>query len=469
MVKVRLPTGSSVAQTDQAIAAVEEAVADDPLVESAFALVGGKVWGLYTYEIANEGEVDLQLVPRGQRDLTTSAYIDQLRQRLKSVRLPAGKAMVMQMKVKGIRKTGNSDIEVQILGMELDRLFGLARQAVATMSRAPYLNNVFLPMDMTKPETQIRVDRMRAAELGLSVADVATTLQALVRGTVASRYREGDEYYDIRVMVPEGRIDGRAVVEQLPVACTAEGCVRLHDVAQVVDAVGPVEIVREDQVKQVVVRADAAGASVGEALARLQDDLGALDLPPGYEIAYGGQAQMMADARRDLLVVLGFALFFGCVILTVQFDRLRGPVIIFGTLPFTLAGIVLALLLTGTPVGATVVIGLLVVVAIHVTESVLVLTYADEAVGRGTPAREAVVRAATTRFRPRIMTAVGVMIGLSPLALNLEAGGDLLQPMAIAAIGGVLAAVPVGLYLVPAVYTIQRRRKGGPPAETESP
>jgi len=214
---------------------------------------------------------------------------------------------------------------------------------------------------------------------------------------------------------------------------------------------------------QVVILADSAGTSIGQALSGLRELVAAVDLPPGYEVKYGGQAQLMGDALRDLLRVLLFALFFAFVILVVQFNRLRIPGIILATVPFSLAGAAILLVATGIPAGATVVIGLLVVVAAHVTEGVLLLTYAESArIGEGLDAASAVVHAATTRFRPRLMTALGVIIGLSPVALNLEEGGDMLQPMAVAAIGGLLVTVVVALYLVPVLYTLVTRPAKAP-------
>ena len=462
MVKVRLPTGAALAQTDAALRQIEGVLKGDPLIESAFTMAGGKVWGLYSYEIANEGELDLQLVPRGRRSVTTAEFTRRLTGKLAAAPLPAGKAMVMQMPVKGIRRTGESQIEVKLRGVEISRLFSLAQRATGLMSTAPYLENVYQSLDMNKPEYQVQVDRFRAAELGVSVADVASSMQSLVRGQIASRFRDGDEYYNIRLMIPETMIDSRTTLEDIPLLHDAEGrSIRVRDVAQVVDAVGPVEIVREDQIKQVVIRADPAGVSVGEAVARLKETLKGLDLPVGYELKYGGQAQLMADAQRSLLLVLAFALFFAFIILVVQFNRLPIPTIILTTVPFSLAGLVLMLTATGTPLGTTVVIGLLVIVAAHVTEGVLLLTYAEEIGGRERlgPA-EAVVKAASTRFRPRIMTALGVIVGLLPIALNLEGGSDLLQPMALAAVGGLVTAIAVALYLVPVLYTLRVRRGG---------
>ena len=346
-------------------------------------------------------------------------------------------------------------------GADATELFRLARTLVERMSERPALKNVYLSLDLTKPEYRIEVDRARAQALGLAVSDVALAAQSLVRGEVATRYRDGDEDYPVRIMVPERDLTGRAAIEDLPVACPrdAASCVRLADVATVTEGGGPVEIIREDQIKQVVVRADSAAASLGDALQDLSALLATFDLPAGYEVRLGGQAKLLGDAASDLVFVLAFALFFAFVILVVQFDRLLIPALILGTAPFSLGGVVLVLYATGIPAGTTVIVGMLVVVAAHVTEGVLLLTYAEEARREhGLLPADAVHSAATTRFRPRLMTGLGVMIGLTPLALNLEAGGDMLQPLAVAAVGGVAMPLFVALFLVPVLYAATSRR-----------
>ncbi|MBN1337392.1 MAG: efflux RND transporter permease subunit [Deltaproteobacteria bacterium] len=461
-IKVRLPTGSSVAQTDAALRHVESLVAEDPLVESAFSLVGGKVWGLYTYEIANEGQLDIQMVPWGERDASTLDYVAQLQERLEASPPPAGRAMPMQANLKGVRSANMSELDVQLRGPDMETLDALAGQIQREMSRAPFLRNVYLSVDKDKPEIQVRPDRLRLGELGLTAADLAGSLRRLVHGDVASVYREDDEDYDIHVLVPEASLPSRASLESLPLRCTpGGGCLRVSDVASVEEAMGPLEIIRQDQVRQVVISANSASVSVGEALEGLEALLERIDLPPGYTVEYGGQARLMADARRDLVAVVLFALFFALVVLVVQFNRLRIPFLILSTVPFSLSGMAVALTLAGIPLGTTVVIGLMVVVAAHVTEGVLLLTYAETArTERGLDAGAAVVDAATIRFRPRLMTALGVVAGLTPIALEFEEGGDLLQPMAVGAIGGLLTMMVVALYFVPVLYVLSNRRAG---------
>ena len=463
MVKVKLPTGASLAETDRVLQDLEQRIGGDKRIESLYAMAGGKPVGTITYEIANEGELNLQLVPPGKRTISTQDYIRELRAVVAKVPAPGGKVTVSQMKVKGMRKLGDADIEVKIKGADLEPLFAAARQTAQTMTGLKHFTNVYIAMDLSKPEYQVKIDRARAAEMGVSVMDVADTLRTLVSGTVATRLREEGRDYDIRVMIPEGRIANRSDLGNLRIAAAQGGFVRLIDLAQVQPATGPVEIVREDQVKMVIVRGDAAGVSVGEALAELRTAIDQEPLPPGYERAYGGQAQMMSDMTQSALMILGFAAFFSFIVLAVQFNSLKLPALILGSVPFCLAGAGALLLATGKPLGSPVIIGVLVVIAAVVNAGVLLFTYAR--VLQETEhlsVHDAMLKAAKLRLRPRIMVTTAIMIGLVPLALALEPGGEMLQPMAIAAIGGLMMENVVSLFLMPCLYLMANRDAGVP-------
>ena len=466
MVKVKLPTGASVLETEAVIHRIEQLVLGNEMVDSVFALVGGKVWGLYTYEIANEGELNIQLVPRAKRKMSTEQYVAQLRPLVGRVPVPGGMAMAMQMRLKGIRRLGEADIEVKIRGQDMDTLFDLARRTSGAMNELAHFTNVYVSLDLTKPEYQVRLDRAKAAELGVSALNLADTVQSLIHGAVATRYRDGQEYYNLRVMIPEERLTSRMDVENLALTCAQDETLRVRDVATVEQAVGPVEIIREDQIKQVIVRGDAMGVSVGEALNELRAALAQTEMPVGYEFSYGGQAQMMAEMKQNVLSVLGFAVFFAFIVLAVQFNSFRLPALILGSVPVCLAGVVFALYLTGLPLGATVIIGVLIVVAATINDGVLLLTFAGELQeSEKLSPVDAVVNAAKIRLRPRVMTTMTTVVGFLPLALNWEEGGDMLQPMAVGAIGGLSMEVLVALFLMPCLYVIFARR---PPQEAST-
>ncbi|MDD5089939.1 MAG: efflux RND transporter permease subunit, partial [Candidatus Wallbacteria bacterium] len=459
MIKVKLPTGASLAETTRVLEEVERAISGDVRIESYYTLAGGKVMGLAVYEIASEGELNIQLIPRAKRDFSTSAFIESLKPVIGRILVPGGNVMVSKAKLKGIRKLGEADIELKIKGSDTVVLFDLARRTSAAMNELAHFKNVYVSLDMNKPEYQVRVDRVKAAELGISLSEISGAVRTLIGGAVATRYRDGDEYYSIRVMIPESAFKGMPDVANLTLRTSSGGFIKLADVAEVVEKTGPVEIVREDQVSMVIVRGDADGVTVGQALAELKSGMDRQDIPAGYEISYGGQAQMMAEMVRVARSVLTFAVFFSFIVLAVQFNSLKLPALILGNVPFCMIGMVFIMSWIQFPIGATVLIGVLVVVAATVSDGVLVFTYAEELQKRqGIPPARAVVDAAKIRLRPRLMTTLTTLIGLMPLALNIGEGGDMLQPMAVGAVGGLAMEILVTLFLMPCLYVMTGKR-----------
>jgi multidrug efflux pump subunit AcrB len=216
-----------------------------------------------------------------------------------------------------------------------------------------------------------------------------------------------------------------------------------------------VEITRENQVKQVIVRADGDGVSVGEATRLAREAVAAMSRPPGVSFEMGAQAQMMADNARTMGMILAFAMFFAFVVLSIQFESYRLPFIMLVSVPFALAGMIYALWIAGLPIGATVAIGVFIVIAATVNDGVLLLNFAEELrANEGLAPLPAVLSAAKIRLRPRVMTTVSTIAGFIPLALNLGDGGDLLKPMAIAGIGGLAMEIVVALFLMPCLYLL---------------
>ena len=462
MVKVMMPAGTSVVEMDRILGAVEEKVRDLPEIQSVFSLAGGRVWGLATLEVAYEGEVDIQLVPKARRKISTADFVRKIAPLARQVPAPGGRINVAQMKVKGIRQIGTQEVEIKVKGDDIGVLFAFGRDAVEALRGTPGLGNVNLSMDLTKPEYRVFVDRARASAMGVEVQDVALTLRNLVRGEVATQYREGSVYYPIRVMVPEARIAGKEDLEGLVIAQRNGTPIMLRDIASVERATGPVEIVREDQVKEVLVRADSAGVSVGEATARARAVIGAMERPSGVEIGIGGQAQMMAENTRSLGLVLFFALFFAYVVLAVQFESFVQPFLIMVRVPLTLIGMAAALLLTGLSVGATVFIGVVILAGNEVNHGVVLVQFVNELRAKGRPLKEAVIEASAVRMRPILMTLTTSIFGLLPLALNIGEGGDMLVPMAVAVIGGLVFSVFMTLAFLPCAYLLlPGRTKGG--------
>ena len=453
MVKVRTAPGVPLEQMDEINRRIEAAVVGNPAVRSTFALTGGAVRGLYTNKIGNEGQVDIELVPAGERNITTTEFIRQLRPQVGKIHAPGATLAVNQAKMRGIRALGQSEIEVEINGTDLDTLFALASDTAGRLRGRPELTNVYVSLDYSKPEWQVEIDRVRAAEHGLTAAAISAMLRSSIGGAVPTRYRDANELYDLRVIIAERELRSRTDVENLGITTPAGDTVRLRDVAAVRTATGPVEIIRQNQVKQVIVRADSLDVDLATAQRVAVEALGQQEWPSGYTYGIGGKARQMAEMQGVVKGVLGLAVFFSFIVLAVQFNSLRLPLVILVAAPFCLAGMGYGLWLAGQPVGATVIIAAMIVLAANVIDGVLLIQTAERLRTDGMALLEATVDAGISRLRPRLMTVLPAALGLTPLALALEEGGELLRPMAAAAIGGLLFNVAVALLLVPTLYT----------------
>ncbi len=459
MIRLEMPTGAAVAETDRTLQRIEERLADDPLISTLFTFSGGRVMGMTTNEIAHRGEIYIQLVPRSERDLSTGEYAADLRRRLNSLQPPGGRAMARQVPIRGIPGIRSSDVIVKVRGPDLNKLAELTEATTRLVGAVEGFHNVRGGVDLNKPEFQIHIDRMKAAALEVSVADVSRSLRTMITGTVPSRLRDGEQYYDIRILMPREQLTGQRDLENLVISSRGGVPVRLRDIAMVDLQSGPLEILREDQLKQITVEADIADNDLAGAVQRLEEALGKAQLPPGYSYDLGGSAEMMLGMKRAVLAVLVFSLFFAFIVLTVQFNSFRLPLVILTSVPVCFAGVVFLMYQVALPLGATVIIGVLVVVAATVNDGVLLLTYAgDIRKQEQLPPGIAVVKAARIRFRPRVMTTVTTITGFMPLALNLSDGGDMLQPMAVAAIGGLGMEMLVALFLMPCLYVLAAGR-----------
>jgi multidrug efflux pump subunit AcrB len=462
-VKLKMPTGTSVEQTDRVIEQVAAIVQKQPYIDRYSTLSGAKVIGLVTYELANEGEVDIQLVPPARRPMTTDDYVTRLGPAIQQqVKAPGAKIKVFHTKLKGLRSIGDFDIEVELLAPRtepMERLYEQASAVAGQLRSLPALTNIDVSIDITKPEYRVMVNRKRAMDLGLSVNQIATTVKAMVDGAVPTWYKEEGYYYPIRAVLNEREVTSKKDIEDIVLFPPNGGMVFLRDVASVVQASGPLEIDRKDQARMIKATATVVGGSVGEATTNVQKALATFPLPPGYSVHYGGQSQMLAENMNAMILILAIAMFFAYVVLVVNFEDFIKPFMILIRVPLSLIGVSFALWLTNQAIGVTVMIGFIILAGIEVNQGVILITFIEELRRKGLGLQEAIIKAATVRLRPILMTDVVGIFGLLPLALSLGEGTELLKPMAIAVIGGLIVGLLLVFLFMPALYLIFEHRK----------
>ena len=455
---VRLPTGTPVTVTDQVLQKIEEVVRKDPAVDHVSRLSGGWVWGLVTYEVAERGQVDIQLVPRSRRKMDTPGYVAKFEQAIKeAVKVPGARISMKHAKLRGLRQIGEHDVEVEIYGPrgapmgEMMELAGGVREQLLDI---PGLTGQDVSLEVTKPEYQIVVDRARAAALGVNVAEVASTVRSMVDGVVPTSYLEGGYYYDVRVMMDDQHWKHKENLENILLPSTNGGTVYLRDVARVVPGVGPVQIDRKDQARLIKATADALGRTAGEVNRDAAARVAPMSFPEGYSWRLGGQAAMIGQEYRSLAIALLLALFFAYVVLAIQFESFLQPFLIMIRVPLSLIGVAAGLFVAHVPIGTTAIIGIVILAGIEVNHGVVLLTAANLLRQRGLSPREAIAEAGVLRLRPILMTALVGIVGMIPLALALHEGTELLKPMAVGVMGGLIFSVFLTLLFLPALYLL---------------
>ena len=385
-VKVKMPTGAAVHETEKVLEQIENSVRDLPYIESYSTLIGGYVWGLVTYEVANEGEVDIQLVPKSKRKFDTDEYVARYGQEIqKSVKYPGAKVKVFHTKMKGIRQTGEFDIEIEIHSPKttsLVEMYNTAAKMLSKIKNIGDISNLDVSMEITKPEYQLLVDRLKLAELGLSASQVAGTIKTLVDGQITTYYKEEGYYYPIRLVVDEKYFSGKEDVANIPLF-SKNGLIYLRDIGQLDHMVSPVKIGRLDQMRVIKVTASVLGRNVGKITSIVYKQVKDILLPPSSFLRTGGQAQMMSENFKALGFILILAFSFAYVILSIQFESFIWPFLIMVRIPRSLVGITLALFLTATPVGVTVLIGILLLAGIQIVHGVVLLTFIRQLMKKG--------------------------------------------------------------------------------------
>lgn len=452
-----MPPETPLAVTDRASRAAEEAVMDMPKVVHVFTTAGGFIWGRGAVFDPTRISLSIELEPRKQRGMSAAEWIVLVEEKLGTIpELANARIRVSPPRIRGLRtSTGTEDIEVKVFGDDLETLRQIGLDIAARLEGIEGLVGVESSYENISPEVRVAIDRRRAADLGLDVGEVGRTVRTAVGGSVPTRFTEGDREYDIRVRFARDTVETAADLAAVPLFPRSGVPLRLRDVADVSEGLAPPSIERENQNRLVRITASVLPAvwSVGEATAAVRAELAGMPLPEGYRTLFGGQEEAIEANRRTLLTAIALAVFMVFSVMAVQYESFVNPLVIMIAIPMALIGVVASLLLTGLPISAPVMLGLILLAGIVVNNGILLVEYIEIRRRSGDVGRqEAVLQGAPLRVRPIIMTVSTTAIGMLPLALNPSEGAELMAPLAVTVIGGLLLSALLTLFVVPCLY-----------------
>ena len=469
-INAELSVGTRVERTEEALLRLEDMVRER--VPEAMTIItngggGGNNWngggGGGGGGSTHRGQIRVMLVPRGQRMRTNEQIAIALRRELQglpgvAVRAnPAGgNNQIMRFLSGGGNNNqgGSSRLQVEIRGHDLDDARRVAQDVRKVMEDTPGVADVQVGREEGRPEIAVRVDRPKAAMLGMSVGSVATTIQTNVAGTAAAQFRERGNEYPVVVRLREADRQEISDVGDVLLSTPTGQVVPAKNVLAVNREAGPVQIDRKNMERMTRVNAETE-IPISEAVKAVQDRITQVRVPPDFAVGFGSEIEEQARSFQQLRMVLILAVLLVYAVMASQYESLRDPFIIMFSVPVAGIGVVLSLLLTGTSFSMQAYIGIIMLAGIVVSNAILLVDYINTLRRRdGLPIREAVELGGRTRLRPILMTSIATMLGLVPMAIGIGEGGELQAPLARVVIGGLLTSTLVTLVLVPAVYTL---------------
>ena len=456
-VVVETPAGSSLGQTDAIARRIETGLRAIPEVQHVFTNIGVR-GGVQS----NVTDVSIYIALQHLSERTRSQFdvMQEVRQQLRvSPELRASVQQVSLVSGGGFRQT---PFNLILRGPDLDRLTGYAQTLVQRLAAVPGFVDVDTAQAQRSPELQVLVDRQRAADLGVRMADAASTLRVLVGGEKVGFYREGGEQYDVRLRLAQAFRQDASTLPDVPVPSASGQLVRLGNLARLVPGMSPAQIDRYAQERQITVVSNLYQKPLGEAMQQALGIVAELGMAPGYQAVQLGQAKLMAEAFRNFLGAFLLALAFIYMALAAQFESFVHPITImvsmFLAIPFGL----LALVLSGMTLNIYAIMGMFLLIGVVKKNAILQVDYTNVLRERGLSRFEAQLEADRARLRPILMTTFAIVFGMLPVALGRGDGSASRAALAIAVVGGQALCLVVTLVITPVVYSFFDDLRGWP-------
>ena len=461
-VQIQTPIGSSLNYTNSKAEQVEEALKDFPEIKRVSKSVN-----------KNNAWFELQLTPKETRKRTQKELDDAVRQRLNRI---AGLEINIGF---------NRPIQVFVMGPDIKELDRISQQVMTQMRAVKGLVDIESSFKPTNPSLDITVNRELASDLGVSMNEIGITTRALIAGEPVGQWEGPDgENHQVTVRLPRDQRTGIGDLDKIYVRANgtnADGTPRMVPLRQVADfqpSVSERRIDRRNLQRQIRIMSGIANnVNAGDMSAEVKKITDAIALPPGYRFQYGGSTQDMQESLGFAVAALALGVIFIYFILASQFGSFLQPLAIMASLPLSLIGVFLALLLFGSTLNLFSVIGFIMLMGLVTKNAILLVDFTNQGIREGKPREQAILDAGQVRLRPIIMTTTAMIFGMLPLALAFGAGSEQQSPMAHAVIGGIITSTIMTLVVVPVLYTYMdslgawasRYFMKAAPAETHSP
>ncbi|PWB60850.1 MAG: nodulation protein NolG [Betaproteobacteria bacterium] len=440
--RLTTPVGSSLDYTDAKARQVEEILRRYPEVSTMAANVG-------TGEGRNVARIEVKLVDRRERPhLTQKAFEAKVRQQIRAI--PGVELSVGY----------NRPIWINLLGPSNDGLEKVTAEVMEKIAKIKGIADLESSLKANNPAITLKVNDELASDLGLTVSQIGAAVRPFVAGDVIGHWLAPDgQNYEVNVQLPKSErriasdLGDLRVVSSKPGPNGAPVLVPLRQVVEFRESTSPQIIKRQELQRRVGIYASVEGRPSGDVGKEVQELLKTIELPPGYRFDVAGQTQDMQESFTAAVAALGMAVIFIYLILASQFGSFLQPLAIMASLPFTLIGVFLALLVTGSTLNIFSIIGIIMLMGLVTKNAILLVDFTNQGIREGRSRHDAILAAGQVRLRPILMTTMAMIFGMLPMAIGSADGGEQNAPMGRAVIGGIITSTLLTLVVVPVLYT----------------
>lgn len=388
-----------------------------------------------------------------KKGFSTNEVIEKFKLIIKRENLEGGQlTYILQDSPLRAALAGGAPVEVEIKGPDLQILKMISDDIVKDFQKENFLFSVQSTFALPSRETQVEVDKDRAASYQLSVADIAKSALIAIRGVVATEFKEGGDDIDIRVRLRKVDRESTDSVRRLALRSPRGQMVPLEDVARIMSGTGASEIRHLDQQRSCIITAEVSGVSTGKALAQVSKILKKHRSHREVTMDLGGESRRMAESFSSLKYTFVLALILIYMIMASQFESLVQPLIIMMTVPLSVIGVAVTLFVTNTPLSSVAGLGVVILAGIVVNNGIVLIDYVNSLIASGKDLRTAIIEGSIARLRPILMTMSTAILGAAPLAMGLGQGDELAQPLAIVTFGGLLISTMLTVFIIPLLF-----------------
>lgn len=443
-VSIRLTHGTPTERTDRLAQEFESYLARIPEVDTVTTSVSGE-----------RADLHVGLKPVGERRRSQTEIVEDVRAFAESV--PGADISVTPGDPFGVEGALSAPISILVRGADMNVLSAIAEDIAEIVRSVPGTREVDTSVSAGRPELQIRIDRDRAAQYGLTVAQVASAARVAVDGAVTTRYRAGGvqgQEIDVTVQLADEWRESKEHLERLLISTPLGINVRLGDIAEITEGTAPVEINREGGSRVVRVYGHIVDRDLSSVSRDIEAALAEYPLPSDVIVTFGGEVVEMEDAFGQLEFALLLGVILVYMILAAQFESLLQPFVIMFSVPMAFIGVVLGLLVTGRTLSVPAMIGVIMTAGIVVNNAIVLIDFINQLRAQGMERRAAVLESGRTRMRPVLMTTATTVLGMVPMVLGLGEGAELQAPIATVVVGGLTVSTVLTLGLIPVLYEL---------------